>query len=250
MPIMPIALPHDGRTVHGKLYLPEMTDPVPAVVLSHGYNGCMTDFDAAARLLMDNGIAALCYTFCGGSTRDESGFPSTSMTLFTERDDCLALLDHLRSHPAIDPKQVFLFGGSMGGLVSVLASAERPDGVAGVGLLYPALCVADDWRGRFPEVSDIPETVDFWGLELGRVFFTAMRDLDVFTCMGYAGPVRIWQGDKDPVVKMADSERAVRTYADAALTVFPGEGHGFSPKAQAEVDHLLLAFVKAQMQHM
>lgn len=247
MKIEQLTIPHHGRTVHAKLYLPEAEGPVPAALMSHGYNGCMTDFDAGARFLAENGMAALCYTFCGGSTRDESGFPTTDMTLYTEREDALALLDYLRGHPAIDPARITLFGGSMGGMVSVLASQERPADIAGMTLLFPALCIPDNWNTRFPRAEDIPESLEFWGMQLGRGFFMTLRDMDVFARMPeFAKPVRILQGDKDPIVSMADSERAVRLYPNASLRVFPGEGHGFTPEGDAEVFRELLVQMKAQ----
>ena len=241
----PIAISHHGRTVHGVFRAPEGSGPFPAVLMSHGYNGCMTDFEATAACLAEGGIASLAYTFCGGSTRDESGFPSAQMTLFTEREDAIALLDWLKENPAVDARRIFLFGGSMGGLVSVLAAAERPGDAAGLALLFPALCVADDWRKRLPRVEDIPETVDFWNLTLGRVFFTSMRDLDVFSLIpALAQPTVIFHGDQDPVVPLAYSERAEKAFPDARLHVFPGEGHGFSPAGRRQTDALLRDFVK------
>ena len=245
MRMEPIAISHHGRTVHGVFRVPEGDGPFPAVLMSHGYNGCMTDFDATAECLAAGGIASVAYTFCGGSTRDTSGFPSTQMTLFTEREDAIALLDWLEGNPLIDARRVFLFGGSMGGLVSVLAAAERPGDVAGLALLFPALCVPDNWRERFPKTEDIPETMDFWNLMLGRVFFTAMRDLDVFSLLpALELPTVIFQGDQDAIVPLADSERAEKLFPNARLHVFPGEGHGFSPASGKQVDALLRDFVQ------
>ena len=247
MTITDLTIPHHGRTVHATLYLPEADGPVPAALMSHGYNGCGTDFTGGARFLAENGAAALTYTFCGGSTRDRSGFPTTDMTLYTERDDALALLDYLRAHPAIDPACVTLFGGSMGGIVSVLASQERPEDIAGLTLLFPALCIPDNWNKRFPREAEIPESIDFWGMTLGRGFFLAMRNMDVFGRMPeFAKPVRILQGDQDPIVRLEDSERAVSLYPNASLRVFPGEGHGFTPEADAEVFRELLNAMMAQ----
>ena len=249
MRIEPIAIFHHGRTVHGVFRAPEGDGPFPAVLMSHGYNGCMTDFDATAECLAEAGIASVAYTFCGGSTRDTSGFPSTRMTLLTEREDAIALLDWLKAHPQVDARHIFLFGGSMGGLVSVLAAAERPKDAAGLALLFPALCVPDNWRERFPKVADIPETMDFWNLTLGRVFFTSMRDLDVFSLLPeLAMPTVIFQGDQDAVVLLADSERAAKTFPNVRLHVFPGEGHGFSPASSGQVDVMLRDFVKTNCQ--
>ena len=244
-----IAISHHGRTVYGVFRAPEGDGPFPAVLMSHGYNGCMTDFDATAACLAEGGIASVAYTFCGGSTRDTSGFPTTRMTLFTEREDAIALLDWLKENPRIDARHIFLFGGSMGGLVSVLAAAERPGDAAGLALLFPALCVADNWRERFPKVEDIPETTDFWNLTLGRAFFTSMRELDVFAMLpALCQPAVIFQGDQDPIVPLADSERAEKLLPNAKLHVFPGEGHGFSPASGAQVDALLRDFVQRNCQ--
>lgn len=245
MQTMPIALSHHGRTVHGIFRTPDGSGPFPAVLMSHGYNGCMTDFENTAACLAEGGIASLAYTFCGGSTRDNSGFPSTEMTLFTEREDALALLSWLRENPLVDKEHIFLFGGSMGGLVSVLAAAERPKDVCGLALLFPALCVADDWRKRLPNVEEIPETLDFWNLLLGKVFFTSMRDLDVFSMIpALTHPTVIFHGDQDPVVPLSYSERAAKAFPNARLHVFPGEGHGFSPEGNRKVDEMLRDFVK------
>lgn len=247
MTITKLTIPHHGRSVHAALYLPEADGPVPAVLMSHGYNGCMTDFDTGARFLAENGVAAMTYTFCGGSTRDESGFPTVDMTLFTECEDALALTDYLRSHEAVDASRVFLFGGSMGGMVSVLASQERPEDIAGLGLLFPALCIPENWNTRFPVAAEIPETVDFWGMTLGRGFFLALRDMDVFAKLReYSKPVMIFQGAKDPIARLADSERATGLYPHAELVVYPEEAHGFSPEADADVFRRLLAFVNGE----
>lgn len=245
MKITRLIIPHHGRQVHAALYLPDGDGTVPAVLMSHGYNGCGTDFDHGARYLAENGVAALTYTFCGGSTRDESGFPTREMTLFTEREDALALLDFLRAHEAVDASRVFLFGGSMGGMVSVLASQERPEDIAGLALLFPALCIPDNWNERFPDVREIPETVEFWGMTLGRAFFTSMRELDVYARMPeYTKPVVIFQGAEDPIARLADSQRAAALYPDAELVVYPEEAHGFTPAADEDVFRRLLAFVK------
>lgn len=245
MTITDVLIPHHGRSVHAVLYLPDSAAPAPAVLMSHGYNGCKTDFDHGARHLAENGVAALCYTFCGGSTRDESGFPSTDMTLLTEREDALALLDYLRSHPAIDAAKVFLFGGSMGGIVSVLASQERPEDIAGLGLLFPALCIPENWTERYATDEDVPESTEFWGLTLGKGFVTSLRGMDVFAKMPeYGKPVIIFQGAKDPIATLGHSERAAGLYPNAELVVYPEEAHGFRPEADADVFRRLLAFVQ------
>lgn len=237
-----IRIAHHGRTVDCTCWWPETSFPVPAVIVAHGYNGCGEDAAALGEYLAQRGTAALCLSLCGGSTRDSSGFPTTSMTLYTERDDILAALDWAEANDRID--HVFLFGESMGGMASVLASVMVPERIAGLGLLYPALCIADNWRERFPEITAIPDTTDFWGMALGRTFFTSIRELDIFSLLPvYDGPVLIMHGEDDATVPVAYSERAAKLYQNATLRIFPHEGHGFSQTGAMQVHALLAQFI-------
>lgn len=241
----PVTVSHHGRSIHGQFFLPDAHGPYAAVLFSHGYNGCMTDFDGNAAYLCQQGIAAVSYTFCGGSTRDQSGFPSTSMSVLTEKEDLLAMLAWLRQQPEIDPQRIFLFGGSQGGLVTVLAAPDALSDVRGLMLLFPALCIPDNWNPRFPTPEDIPDTLHFWDLTLGRVFFQALRDLDPFSLLpGIHLPVMILQGDKDPIVPLADSQRAAAAFPHAELAVFPGEGHGFSLESTQRMERMIVDFVR------
>ncbi len=80
-----ITVPHHGRAVSVTYYTPENRDNYPVVLLSHGYNGHQTDFAVTCEYFAESGIACAALTFCGGSPRDVSGYPSTEMTLFTEK---------------------------------------------------------------------------------------------------------------------------------------------------------------------
>ena len=122
----------------------------------------------------------------------------------------------------MDPDGIVLIGESQGGFVTALSSAEIPDQVKAVVLVYPALCIPDNWKERYPTEADIPDTTYLWNVPLGRRFFLEIRDLDIFKAIRkYKGPVLIVQGDQDPVVRMEDSERAVKTYKNARPTRTP-----------------------------
>ena len=142
---------HHGRTVDCKVYLPEGEASFPAVIFSHGYNSCMTDFYAAGEHFAGCGIAAVCFNFCGGGLRDTSGFPTTSMTLSTEEQDLLAVHEYISSLGGVN--RVFLFGSSQGGMVSALAAEKLQDKIGGLMLQFPALCIPDDWRRKYPSES-------------------------------------------------------------------------------------------------
>lgn len=234
-----------GREVFGTLYLPEGRGPFPAVIFSHGYNGSGDDFADYAVYLTGRGIGAFCYDFCGGSVRSRSSMKTTEMTIFTEKEDLCAVLDAIRQEPQLNADRVFLFGGSQGGLVSALTADENEKKVRGLILLFPALCIADDWNARFPETSDIPDEEELWGMKLGRVFFESIRGFDTFAHVGhYAGKVLVMHGDCDTVVPVEYSEKISRMYPQARLEIFQGEGHGFSESGNRRAAELTAAFVE------
>ena len=200
----------------------------PAVILSHGYNGCHADFERESLFFASHGVIACSLDFCGGSVRSKSTGRSEDMTLFTEKEDLLAVFDAVSRWERVDPSRVFLLGGSQGGLVTALAAEELGDRARGMILYFPALNIPDDWRHRFDETG-IPETFPFWGLTLGKRFFESMKDLDPFEVIGgFKNPVLILQGDRDVTVRPAVADRAVRKYAHGEMILLPGEAHGFT----------------------
>ena len=197
-----------------------------------------------AKYLADAKIASVACTFCGGSTRDESGFPTTQMTLFTEKEDLMAILESMEQRPNINKKQIFLFGASQGGLISAMVAEECKEKVAGMILLFPALCIADDWRVRFKSESEIPKEFEFWGMKLGEEFFKSMRNFKTFDVIGhFERPVLILHGAEDEIVPIGYSVKAVKKYPNARLEEFAHEPHGFSEDGNRRMEAMLLYFV-------
>lgn len=165
-----------------------------------------------------------------------------------EMQDLEAAIGALRGHPQIDKENLFLFGASQGGLVTAMTAARHADETRGIVLLFPALCIADNWRERYPTAADIPEETELWGMKLGRKFFESIRSFDPFSLLGnYRRSVLILHGERDEVVPIAYSRRAQKLYPHADMVEFPGEGHGFSPAGETRMTQLLLAFVQEKM---
>ncbi len=237
----------EGRLIYGKLYIPARAGRCPLIILSHGYNGGHPQFEAECRFYAAHGYLAYAFDFCGGSSWSRSSGKSTDMTLLSEKADLLAVLDHLRSMAQVDPARIFLMGGSQGGLVTALAAEERADAVRGVILYFPAMNIPGNWRDKYPDADAIPEVTEFWGLALGRVFFTAMREMQPFEIIGgYKGKVLVITGDQDAIVPLDTASRAAACYAHGELAVLPGEGHGFSPEGSQTAMELSLAMMEKQ----
>ncbi len=242
-----LIIQNGDKEIYGKLYLPESDTACPAIILSHGYNGAHNDFATDCNYFAANGYIAYAYDFCGGSTRSKSSGASTDMTIFTEKEDLLAVFDYISAMEQVDSERVFLMGGSQGGLVTTLATEERADKIKGVALYYPALNVPDDWRRNYPEVDTIPETTDFWGLTLGKNFFTSIHDFYTFENIGtYDKNILIIHGDNDQIVPLSYSQQAIELYPHAELIVLPGEGHGYSPAGSKTARESVLKFMQEQ----
>lgn len=249
MQIENIKVSHHNRTVDGVFYKPEGQEHFPLIIFSHGYNGHKGDFEVSARYFAANGIGAVCYTFCGGSTRDVSGFPTTEMTLFTEKEDLNAIIDEVKEWECVDNNNIFLFGASQGGMVSALTAEERDSDVSALVLLYPALCIADDWNARFKKDEDIPDTEELWGMLLGHRFFEAIRGFRIKERIGkFPRRVLLMHGTEDAVVNTDYALWAAKQYPDAKLEIFQGEGHGFSEEGNRRMEAMALYFIHECME--
>ncbi len=224
-----------ARRIYGVLSKPAFTgQKQPVAIVSHGFNGTHQYGRTYFETLNSLGYQVYVFDFPCGSVHSQSDNNTLNMSAMDEKDDVKAIVKYFRQQPDVDPDGIVLIGESQGGFVTALASAEIPEQVRAVVLVYPALCIPDDWQKRYSTVADIPDTTYLWDVSIGRRYFLEIRNLDVFKRIKkYKGPVLIVQGDKDPVVRMEDAERAVRTYKNARLHVIPGAGHGFKPEEQA-----------------
>ena len=238
----------DGTSkIYGKLYTPDKEGMYPAIIMSHGYNGINEDFANECRYFAQNGYVACAYDFCGGSTHSKSSGKSTDMTIFTEKSNLTAVYNHIKSLANVDKNRIFLHGGSQGGLVTALTAEEIKDEIKGMILYFPALNIPDDWRRTFKNVSDIPATYDFWGLTLGKAFFTSIHDFDTFKNIGkFSRNVLILYGMKDPIVPYSYMEKAKSTYPNCRLVTYPDEAHGFTPSGGEKAMKETLSFMKKQ----
>lgn len=236
---------HHGRTVHGRVYLPEGGGKCPVIIFSHGYNGDGKDFAQSAEFFCRQGFGAVCFSFCGGNVREETELPTYEMTIFTEKEDLEAVIAEASSWEEVDTDRIFLFGGSMGGLVSALAAADLKERIRGLILLYPALCIPDDWRQKYPEFHQIPERMTLWDMILGKCYVETIYDLDIYRQIPkYEGEVLILHGTEDDIVPIEYSERAVHTYRNARLYRFSGEKHGFSEEGSRRVEAMAWMFAE------
>lgn len=229
-----------GRRIYGIVSKPEKPGRHKVAIVAHGFNGThhfgRDYFDTLNRL----GYQVYSFDFPCGSVNSRSDKNTLNMSVIDEKEDLKAIVRHFRSRPDVCPDSIVLIGESQGGLVAALAAAELKEQVSRLILIYPALCIPDNWNSRYRRAKDIPDTTLVWNVPLGRRFFEELRDMNVYkTITKYEGPVLIVHGSKDRVVPLSYSERAMKLYRDAHIGVIPGAGHGFKP-AERRVSNMFV----------
>ncbi|MBQ4304645.1 MAG: alpha/beta hydrolase, partial [Lachnospiraceae bacterium] len=119
----------EGRLLRGLLFEPDTygnDGKYPLVIFSHGLGASFKDIRHHGQGIADCGIACLFFDFYGGGALSESGGSMEDMSVLTEKEDLLAVLDYVLSLPGADRSRIFLMGESQGGLVSAMCAAEAP----------------------------------------------------------------------------------------------------------------------------
>ncbi|MBQ8060651.1 MAG: alpha/beta fold hydrolase [Bacteroidales bacterium] len=235
----------DGQKIYGVLYRPEGIKKAPLLVVSHGIGSNHLSGAPYAEALVKLGYAVYCYDFCGGGRASKSDGKTSEMSIFSEEKDLEAVVDGLKNVEGIKKGKVTLLGISQGGMVSALFAGDHPKMVEKLVLVYPALCIKDDWVTKYPKITDMPEVVNSFGMQLGRAYVEGLYDLDVYGRIArYEGQVQILHGDQDRLVPISYSEKAHEAYRNSAFKVMPGAGHGFRGKVQEEAIEIIKNFLK------
>jgi pimeloyl-ACP methyl ester carboxylesterase len=243
-----LVISNGERKIFGLLHRP-VTNPdtaLPLAIVSHGFNGDYRHgcryFDALGRV----GYQCFSFDFPCGSTHSAIDSNTVNMSIRDEQSDLQALVEYFSSCRNVDSDNIILIGESQGGIVTALAGSAIPEKVNKLVLTFAAFCIPNHHNGRFGSVSVIPDTSYVWNVPLGRRFFEELRSMDAFAEMPkFSGPVLLVHGDKDSVVPVADSERAVGIYPNARLKIIKGAGHGFNPEEFELYMSWLTEFLKA-----
>ncbi len=246
----PFECERDGLAIRGDLFRVTEIERGPAVILSHGFLASARMCETYALLLAELGYTAVTFDFCGGGCRNRSGGKTEDMTIFTEKADLLAVLDHVKGLPYVDPARVSLLGCSQGGVVSAMAAKEPGTEIEKLILLYPAVCIADDARRgkmlfyRF-DPANIPDILGRFPMKLGGGYARTVKDLDLYeTIRGYEGPVLYLQGTEDKIVNVSYARKAKDCFPGCRYHEIEGGGHMFRGEADREACQWIRDFME------
>lgn len=227
----------NGKSIYGIISYPDSSNVqgLPGIaIISHGFNGTHHFGRDYFQTLNQLGYAVYSFDFPCGSVHSQSDNNTMEMSVSDEKEALKEIVAYFRQQKGIDRKRVVLIGESQGGLVSALAASELKKQISHLVLIYPALCIPDNWNARYPRMEEIPEVSEIWGVKLGRKFMLDIRDMRPFRLIGkYRGDVLIVHGTDDRVVPLDYSIRAQHTYKHATLHIIEHAGHGFNPQERA-----------------
>ena len=183
-----------GLTLRGMLHVPDQRPgKVPFVILFHGFCDDRNEINFVhtelSRRLCERGIASVRFDFAGSGDSDGR---FEDMTVSSEVEDGLAILDYVKSLDFVDQSRIAIHGLSMGGCVASMVAGLRDADVCALSLWCPAPDVVYNMKHKMlcgVDVSDIEEKgyADYEGLRVGLGFYQDALELDP-----YAGAV---QGD-------------------------------------------------------
>lgn len=215
--------------IYGVLYKPLVHKKVPIVIFCHGLGGNHSNGNEYAKHFLNMGLACYEFDFRNGGVLSKSGNDMTKMSVMTEVNDLLEIIDDIKNWDFVDVNNIILIGGSQGGLVSALVAAKLQEQIKGLILLYPAFVIPDIVHSTFNSIEEIPLTFDFheW-VTLGKIYALDIWDLDVYLeACKYDGNVVIIHGTSDDMVPYSYSIKANKLYKNSELKLIDRAGHGF-----------------------
>ncbi|CAH1264992.1 MGLL [Branchiostoma lanceolatum] len=252
-------LPHlvnsTGQYLFCKYWEPQEQTPRALLMIVHGVAEHCQRYEEIATELNQEGVLVFAHDHVGHG--QSQGYPADIENFDKYVQDVLQHADKMRgAHPGIP---LFIFGQSMGGTISTLASLERPTLFAGVILSAPGIMVAPESDSRWQRfaakglaffaprfgvakinthlLSRDPVKVKAieedplawhgricarWGVQFMGAMERIQREATTFRT-----PLLALHGDKDKVALLDGTkflyERA--TVADKQLKIYPGLYH-------------------------
>lgn len=206
----------EGATLRGQLYRPPGSEPVPLVVMAHGFSATTRGMvaDCYAESFASAGVGAFLYDHRGFGRSD--GEPRGEINRWIQGRGYRDALQFVAGHPGVAADRLALWGDSMSGSIAVAVAAvdervraivaqvpacgsrpppEDPDGVLFAEmrkrLLHgDARAAPEAWEGPMPVVSPDPTSMPCalepitafrWFIERGARFDTGWQNRVVRT---------------------------------------------------------------------
>ena len=195
-----VEFPSNGNTANGYLVRPP-SGSGPGVVVVQEWWGLDSGIKSSAERIGEAGFVALVPDLYHGelaehTEMDKAAQLMTQMPPDRAARDMSAAVDYLAAHPAVTGADLGVVGFCMGGMLSFLLAANRPDKIKAIVPFYgfPQGDMEPDWsKLRAAVRGHMAETDDFFGPDAARALEAKLQGMG----------------------------------KDVTLTVHPGTGHAF-----------------------
>ena len=244
-----------GLTLRGMLHVPDQRPgKVPFVILFHGFCDDRNEINFVhtelSRRLCERGIASVRFDFAGSGDSDGR---FEDMTVSSEVEDGLAILDYVKSLDFVDQSRIAIHGLSMGGCVASMVAGLRDADVCALSLWCPAPDVVYNMKHKMlcgVDVSDIEEKgyADYEGLRVGLGFYQDALELDPYAVAAkFTKRVNLVHGDEDVTASIHCSERYKEAIATGVCSALRKDdmiesthrGHGHCVAKGADVNRMM-----------
>lgn len=246
---MPVLQPLEIRNaqnqaIRGEIDFPDgCNSDTPCLIINNSFGTSYQIFYSLQDFFVRSGIACVLFDFRGGSLQGSSDGAFHEMSVLSEMEDLITVTEYIKNSYGF--KNLFLLGVSQGGFVSAMVAARLKKEIRGLMLWYPAFIIPDDARAILGIDGEVREVSPALHAPIGKVYLEDAARLDYQKeIQDYDGPVLIIHGEDDPIVPVAYAHQAREIYRNARLTIFEEQGHGFSPRHNAQAIRECVSFIK------
>ena len=214
---------------------------IPVFILCHGFMANQNMYSPYAKMIAELGSIAVTFDFCGGGLFSISDGKSENMTILTEKEDLMSVIDYLKNEPFTD--SIALLGFSQGGLVSILVAKELKEELKSLILINPLVSLPEDLKAgqalyyKF-DPNNVPKTLGSTPIKLSGEFATTIMDIDIYTYIkDISIPTLYLQGTKDKYAKIESARKAKDLFIDIKYKELEGGTHmlkGFQDRLALE----------------
>ncbi|MBM3183445.1 MAG: alpha/beta fold hydrolase [Chloroflexi bacterium] len=155
---IPVAFGSNGIKLNGKVLLPKEAsarEPVPGVVLCHGFGAGHSAMEPSARIMARQGVATIVFDFRGHG-------PSDGVVDGRMLEDVIDAWGILSQFPEVDKERIGLVGHSLGAMSAILAAQKVNNPRALIALSCPPELSEE-------MVSKEPANFGRWGQTRGTI---------------------------------------------------------------------------------
>ena len=236
---------HDGRPIHGWIITPPGFDPsreYPLILEIHGgpFSNYGARFDLEKQLMAAQGYVVL-YTNPRGSTSYGEAFGNLIHHAYPGDDfyDLVSGVDAVIDRGYVDPEQLYVVGGSGGGVLTAWL-VGRTDRFRAAVSWYPVI----NWYSFVLTADMAAYGVNYWfpGFPWDHVEHYESRSL-LSVVENVTTPTRIVTGEEDWRTPMSESEQYFKALkllgVETSLVRFPGEPHGIRRRPSHHIGKML-----------